>query len=40
MSGVGPFFVYPESGLAREWFGLAIDKIMKHCAGEIFYEHS
>jgi len=26
--------------LSREWFGLAIDKIMKRCAGEIFYEHS
>jgi len=25
MYGVGPFFVYPENGLAREWFGLIID---------------
>ena len=34
MYGVGPFF------LSREWFCLAMDKIMKNCVGEIFYEHS
>ena len=26
--------------LSREWLGLAMDNIMKHSAGEIFYEHS
>lgn len=33
MHGVGPF-------LSIQGFGLAIDKIMKHCVREIFYEHS
>lgn len=34
MSGVGPFLSI------QRVLGLAMDKIMKHCAGEIFYEHS
>ncbi len=34
MFDVGPFLSI------RRLLGLAIDKLMKHCAGEIFYEHS
>ena len=31
MSGVGPFFVYPESGLAREWLVLAMENCETLC---------